>query len=113
MAPLLEIEKLNVRFGLTHAVRDVSLAIETGESSGVVGESGSGTSATALGVMRLLPTHASITGNIRFAAEEISSFDDEAMRRLRGAKISMIFQEPMTALNPVMRVGDQIAEAII
>ena len=99
------------------AVRDLSLAIAPGEVLGLVGESGSGKSVTSLAIMRLLPPQARISGEIAFTANgtgssDLPRLDDESMRRLRGSHIAMIFQEPMTALNPVMRVGDQIAEAV-
>jgi oligopeptide/dipeptide ABC transporter ATP-binding protein len=92
--------------------------LERGEVLGLVGESGSGKSVTSLAIMRLLPPQAAVSGKVLFgvngngAAENLLQLDAEAMRRLRGSKISMIFQEPMTALNPVMRVGEQIAEAV-
>src|SRR5690348_4084181 len=106
------------------AVREVSFAIGEGEALGLVGESGSGKSVTSLAIMRLLPPQARAKGQILFhgAAPEASAtnstrnlldISDEAMRRLRGERMAMIFQEPMTALNPVMRVGDQIAEAVL
>jgi peptide/nickel transport system ATP-binding protein len=106
------------------AVREVSFAIGEGEALGLVGESGSGKSVTSLAIMRLLPPQARAKGQILFhgAAPEASATNstrnlldipDEAMRRLRGERMAMIFQEPMTALNPVMRVGDQIAEAVL
>ena len=99
------------------AVRDLSFTLAPGEVLGLVGESGSGKSVTSLAIMRLLPPQARVTGEIFFAengqARAICpTLDDEAMRQLRGSRIAMIFQEPMTALNPVMRVGDQIAEAV-
>jgi oligopeptide/dipeptide ABC transporter ATP-binding protein len=89
----------------------VSLAIAPGEVLGLVGESGSGKSATALAMMRLLPPQTQLAGEILFAGRNLLAAEDEAMRQLRGARLAMIFQEPMTALNPVMRVGDQVAEA--
>jgi oligopeptide/dipeptide ABC transporter ATP-binding protein len=99
-------------------VRDVSFAISPGEVLGLVGESGSGKSITALAIMRLLPPQARVSGEILFAEEgsaqrNLPEVDDDSMRQLRGSRIGMIFQEPMTALNPVMRVGDQIAEAVL
>jgi peptide/nickel transport system ATP-binding protein len=117
LSSLLQVEHLNVTFatqtGEVAAVRDVSFTIPESGTLGLVGESGSGKSATSLAIMRLLPSQASTAGNIAFAGEDLLKLPDEAMRRIRGAHISMIFQEPMTALNPVMRVGDQVAEAVL
>ena len=95
------------------AVRDVSFAIRESESLALVGESGSGKSATALALMRLLPPQARAEGEVNFAGRNLLALPEEEVRKLRGLKMAMIFQEPMTALNPVMRVGDQIAEAVL
>ena len=95
------------------AVRDVSFHVDAGEVLGLVGESGSGKSVSALAILRLLPSQAHITGVIRFRDEDLLSLPLQRMQHIRGAGISMIFQEPMTALNPVMRVGDQISEAVL
>jgi len=102
------------------AVRDLTFSIAPGEVLGLVGESGSGKSITSLAIMRLLPPQARVSGEILFADIRESSapcnlaaLSDDSMRQLRGSRIAMIFQEPMTALNPVMRVGEQIAEAVL
>ncbi len=100
------------------AVRDLSFTIAPSEVLGLVGESGSGKSVTSLAVMRLLPYQARISGDILLAngngsARSLLTLPGDEMRRLRGSSLAMIFQEPMTALNPVMRVGDQIAEAVL
>src|SRR5258707_3539843 len=117
MSSLLQINNLNVTFstqtGDVAAVRDVSFDIPESGTLGLVGESGSGKSATALAILRLLPPQARTSGAIHFAGDDLLSLDHEPMRQIRGSRISMIFQEPMTALNPVMRVGDQIAEAVL
>jgi oligopeptide/dipeptide ABC transporter ATP-binding protein len=116
---LLEIRNLQVEFPASPrplpAVRDLSFGVSKGEVLGLVGESGSGKSVTSLAIMRLLPPEAAIQGEIRWengAPQELLQLGADAMRQLRGSRISMIFQEPMTALNPVMRVGDQISEAV-
>ena len=120
MVPLLDIRNLTISFPVrtadtvtqVAAVRDVSFRIAKGEVLGLVGESGSGKSVTSLAIMRLLPPVAVIDGAIDFEGEQLTAASDDHMRSLRGRKIAMIFQEPMTALNPVMRVGDQVAEAV-
>ncbi|HVP43855.1 MAG TPA: ABC transporter ATP-binding protein [Terriglobales bacterium] len=117
MADLLRIHNLNVHFvsrnGPLPAVRDVSFDIGSGESLALVGESGSGKSVTALSIMRLLPPQARLSGEIQFDKQSLLTLSDQEMRPFRGARISMIFQEPMTALNPVMRAGEQVAEAVL
>lgn len=113
MPPLLAVDHLDIYFGSVHAVRDVNFSIAPGEALGLVGESGSGKSVTSLAVMRLLVPQARVTGSIQFAGEELLSASEEKMRSLRGKAMTMIFQEPMTALNPLMRVGDQVAEAAL
>jgi len=114
---LLRVQDLNVDFattqGTVRAVRDVSFSIGPGEVLGLVGESGSGKSVSSLAILRLLPPQARVTGRIEFSGEDLLSLPEAPMRDIRGAGISMIFQEPMTALNPVMRIGDQVAEAVL
>jgi len=114
---LLEVENVSVDFataqGSVRAVRDVSFMIAPGEVLGLVGESGSGKSVSSLAILRLLPPQARVEGQVQFCGEDLLSVSEEAMREIRGTDISMIFQEPMTALNPVMRVGDQVAEAVL
>ena len=112
MGSLLEIDNLTIRFGTKTAVNDLNLRLDQGQVLGLVGESGSGKSVTALAVLRLLDAAARIEGTIRLDGANLLSLGPEAMRRLRGRDIAMIFQEPMTALNPVMSVGEQIAEAV-
>ncbi len=137
MPPLLEVRHLNIEFPASAlragppgaavstqtvparalpAVRDVSFSIAPGEVLGLVGESGSGKSITSLAIMRLLPPQAGVSGEILFSengtTRNLPALPDDSMRQLRGSRIAMIFQEPMTALNPVMRVGEQIAEAV-
>jgi oligopeptide/dipeptide ABC transporter ATP-binding protein len=122
MADLLEVRNLIVEFprsggegGSLVAVRDLSFSIGPGEVLGVVGESGSGKSITSLAVMGLLPPQARTQGQITFTngtSQDLLRMPNEDMRHLRGSSLAMIFQEPMTALNPVMRVGAQIAEAV-
>jgi len=114
---LLEVQNLSVEFATAQdnvrAVRDVSFSLAAGEVLGLVGESGSGKSVSSLAVLRLLPPQARVSGRITFDGEDLLALPDERMRAIRGAGISMIFQEPMTALNPVMRIGDQVAEAVL
>jgi peptide/nickel transport system ATP-binding protein len=115
-APLIEVEnlgiRLNTRSGPAQAVRDVSFALERGETLGLVGESGCGKSLTALALMGLLPDSADVGGSIRFQGSELLNLSDAAYGKLRGNRISMIFQEPMTALNPMHTIGHQVAEPL-
>ena len=117
--PLLEIENLKVIFhgdrgSATHAVDGLDLTIQRGQTLGLVGESGCGKTATALSVMGLLPkASAEVSGRIRFDGAELLSLPDRAMRNLRGDRLAMIFQEPMTSLNPSYSIGEQIAESLV
>jgi peptide/nickel transport system ATP-binding protein len=110
--PLLRVTDLRIGFGSALAVRGVSFDMAPGETLGLVGESGSGKSATSLAMMRLLAPSASVSGSITLAGQDLLLLPEDAMRRLRGREVAMVFQEPMTALNPVMKVGRQIAEAL-
>jgi peptide/nickel transport system ATP-binding protein len=110
--PLLDVRDLTIDFGHHTAVEGISFHINPGETLGLVGESGSGKSATSLALLRLLPSTARVTGRITFDGEDLLDLSEESMRRHRGRSISMIFQEPMTALNPSMPIGNQIAEAL-
>jgi ABC-type dipeptide/oligopeptide/nickel transport system ATPase component len=118
MAPLLEIEDLHtyikLKQGTVHAVDGVSLYVEPGETLGIVGESGSGKTMTALSVMDLLPVGGSVTeGKIHLDGRQISGLRPDEMRKIRGNEIGMIFQDPLSSLNPTMTVGRQIAEAVL
>jgi peptide/nickel transport system ATP-binding protein len=113
---LLEVTDLSTWFpvptGMVHAVDDVSFLLHRGETLGIVGESGSGKSVLARTIMRLTPRSASTTGSVKFDGREIATLSGEEARSLWGREIAMVFQDPMTALNPVMRVGRQITEAL-
>src|SRR6185369_6916149 len=114
---ILEVKNLSTHFftraGLIKAADNVSFKIDSGSTLALVGESGSGKSITSLSIMRLVPPPGKITqGEIIFDGRDLMKLDDEQVRRLRGREIAMIFQDPMTSLNPVYTVGDQIAEAI-
>ena len=114
--PVLEIERLRVRFetadGLIEAVRGVSMTVNAGECLGVVGESGSGKSQTMLAAMGLLATNGRAEGAVRFSGQDILGLKPQALNRIRGAKAAMIFQDPLTALTPHVRIGEQIAEPL-
>jgi peptide/nickel transport system ATP-binding protein len=116
---ILEVRDLQTQFntldGVVRAVDGVSFDLARGETLGIVGESGCGKSVTALSILRLIPpeTGRIAAGSIKFEGEELTSLGEEEMKRLRGHRISMIFQEPMTSLNPVLTVGTQIAENVV
>jgi oligopeptide transport system ATP-binding protein len=115
--PLLEVRNLRTTFrtedGPVTAVNGLSFSLEAGETLGIVGESGSGKSVTALSIMRLLPRTATVTAErIALAGESLPDKSEAEMRAIRGRRIAMIFQDPMTSLNPVLTIGEQIAEAV-
>ena len=116
---ILEVHDLEIRYvtdeETVQAVNDITFSLERGESIGLVGETGAGKTTTALGIMGLVPDPPGeiVKGSILFEGEDLLKLSEKQMRRIRGGKISMIFQDPMTSLNPVTRVGDQIAEVIL
>ncbi|MEY4679517.1 MAG: ABC transporter ATP-binding protein [Alphaproteobacteria bacterium] len=112
-APLLSVRDLSVAFGRNTVVEGVSFDLAPGEILGVVGESGSGKSVTALSIMRLIPAPGRVTGRIDFAGQDLMALPEARMREIRGRDIAMIFQEPMTSLNPVFTCGDQVMEALV
>jgi oligopeptide/dipeptide ABC transporter ATP-binding protein len=113
---LLVVDDLTVSFptddGVVQAVRGVSYTVRSGEAMGIVGESGSGKSVSSMAVMGLLPRTARISGSVRFRGRELIGLDEDEYAKLRGNKIAMIFQDPLTSLNPVYSIGFQIAEAV-
>jgi peptide/nickel transport system ATP-binding protein len=119
MAPVLEVSGLNTVFhtrgGTVRAVRDMSFTVEAGETLAIVGESGCGKTITALSLMRLIPSPPGeiVSGSVKVDGVDLLRLDEAEMRRMRGSKIAMIFQEPMTALNPLLTIGRQIAEMIV
>ncbi len=113
MADALGVEDLRVRVGEIEAVRGVSFALEAGSRTGLIGESGSGKTLTALALMGLLPDGLSATGRVLYKGRDLLSLADDDFCELRGDRLAMVFQEPMTALNPLMRIGDQVAEPLM
>jgi oligopeptide/dipeptide ABC transporter ATP-binding protein len=113
---VLEVEGLTAGFstedGVVQSVRGVDLSLRRGECIGLVGESGSGKSVTSLAILGLLPRNANVTGSVRLRGQELLGLDDRSMSALRGKSLAMIFQDPMTSLNPVYRIGYQIAETL-
>ncbi|MBO7936818.1 ATP-binding cassette domain-containing protein [Streptomyces antibioticus] len=109
---LLTVDKLSVRIGGTTAVDGLGFSLAAGERLALIGESGSGKSLTALTVMGLLPDGAGATGSVRFGGRELLGLGDRELSRLRGNRMAMVFQEPMSALNPLMRIGAQLAEPL-
>jgi peptide/nickel transport system ATP-binding protein len=115
-APLLEVRGLRVTLptarGPVQVLRDVSFTMARGQTLGLIGESGCGKSLTALALMGLLPEGSQVSGSIRLDGQELTALDEPALCRLRGARMGMVFQEPMTALNPLHTIGRQIAEPL-
>jgi len=109
---LLTVENLSIGFPRANPVKDLSFAVERGETLAIVGESGSGKSLSALAVMRLLPRSARAQGRVLFEDRDLLALDERDVRRVRGRDIAMIFQEPMTSLNPVQTIGNQIIEVL-
>ena len=110
---LLEVKNLRTSFGSVHAVDNVSFNVRRGEAVALVGESGCGKSVTAMSIMRLLAPPGKITaGQVRFKNQDLASLSEKEMRKVRGNDMAMVFQEPMTSLNPVFKIGAQVAEAI-
>lgn len=112
MTPLLSVKDLTVRFGATVAVDDVSFDLERGAALGIVGESGSGKSVTCRAVMRLLPPSAQISGSASFEGRDLLQMPETELNRVRGKRIAMIFQNPSSHLDPLMRIGDQVAQTL-
>ncbi|WP_405060349.1 ABC transporter ATP-binding protein [Kribbella sp. NBC_01505] len=112
---VLTVQGLNVSVGDTSLVSDVDLTVGPGERVGLIGESGSGKSLTALSILGLLPDEVTATGSVHLTgvAHDLIGADERALSRIRGRDLAMVFQEPMTALNPTMRIGDQIAESML
>jgi peptide/nickel transport system ATP-binding protein len=110
--PVLSIDNLRIAFGKSEVVKGISFDLAAGKTLALVGESGSGKSVTALSIMRLLPAKSRVSGSIRLAGTDMLALDGGQLRKARGSLAGMIFQEPMTSLNPVLRVGDQVAEAL-
>ena len=112
-SPLLEIEGLSVCAGRQTILDSISLAVSTGRTTGIVGESGSGKSMTALSILGMLPNALRRTqGSIRFEGKDLTTMTPDSLRELRGAAIAMVFQDPLAALDPVMRIDDQVSEIL-
>ena len=110
---LLEIESLTVRYGSETAIDGLSFSLDAGESVGLVGESGSGKTQTALAILGLLPRNAIVSGSIKFDGEELQGASEKQLNAIRARRISIVFQDPMLALNPYLRIGEQIARILI
>ena len=119
MGELLSVHGLETRFrtreGIVHAVNGVSFQLERGETLGIVGESGCGKSVSVLSMLRLIPTPPGriVGGRVMYQSKDMLKMTNEEIRRVRGSKISMVFQDPMTSLNPVIKIGQQVSEPLI
>ena len=119
MAPLLQVKGLKTQFftqdGIVHAVDGISYDVEEGETLGIVGESGCGKSVGVLSVMRLIPTPPGkiVAGEVLFQGRDMLKMSEEEVRQIRGNQMAMIFQDPMTSLNPTMKIGKQIVEGLV
>ncbi|MER3462046.1 MAG: dipeptide ABC transporter ATP-binding protein, partial [Armatimonadota bacterium] len=112
--PILELRDLHVSIAGVEILRGVSLSINEGETLGIVGESGCGKSMTGLAIIGLLPVYGKVTqGEVLLNGENLVTAGERRLRQIRGGDIAMVFQDPFTSLNPAMRVGDQIAEAMV
>jgi peptide/nickel transport system ATP-binding protein len=109
---ILSVEKLRVRVGGLEVIHGISFALDPRERTGLIGESGSGKTLTALAIMGLLPDGLGAEGNVVYQRRNLLALDERELCRLRGDRLAMVFQEPMTALNPVMKIGDQVAEPL-
>jgi len=109
---LLSLEAVGVRIGGADILTDIAFTVRAGKTLGIVGESGSGKSMCALAAMRLLPRGAALSGSIGFDGQDLARLDERALQAIRGGEIGMVFQEPMTALNPLKTIGDQVAESL-
>ena len=118
MAPLLEVidlkTQIKLRAATVHAVDGLSFTVDAGETVGIVGESGSGKTMAAMSIMKLLPNAARIAGGqVNFDGRDLAKLSDKEIRKVRGNAIAVVFQDPMTSLNPTMNIGNQIAESVI
>ena len=110
---LLEVSGLGIRYGTTEVVAGLSFSVEPGESLGLVGESGSGKTQTALAILGLLPAAATTRGSIRFDGIELLAANEDEMNALRAKRVSIVFQDPLQALNPYLRIGQQIRRILL
>ena len=110
---LLSVDGLSIRYGDVGAVNDLSFTIERGESVGLVGESGSGKTQTALAILGLLPVQAEVSGSISFAGTPLLGASEKELNALRAQRIAMVFQDPMQALNPFVRIGEQLRRILL